>query len=57
MDEKLEKVLLESYKHLQACKEEAERELECIDARINELECFLDDLGLKFETDTIIKEK
>ena len=58
MDEKLEKLMLDEYKELQKYKKEQELELERVKMRISEIECILEWLGLKFETDTIIiKEK
>lgn len=57
MDEKLEKVLLDRYKQYDDLRLQMEGKLERINARISELNILIDELGFKFETDTIIKEK
>lgn len=57
MDEKLEKVLLDRYKQYDDLRLQMKGKLERINARISELNILIDELGFKFETDTIIKEK
>lgn len=57
MNEELEKILLDRYMQYDDLRLQMESKLERINARINELNNLIDELGFKFETDTIIKEK
>lgn len=57
MDDKLERVIIDMYKKLVECRREQEAELRETEARLDALECMLNDIGLRFDTDTIVVER
>lgn len=57
MDDKLERVMIDMYKKLVECRREQEAELRETEAKLETLECLLNDIGMKFDTDTIMVER
>lgn len=57
MEDKLERVMIDMYKKLVECRREQEAELRETKARLETLECFLNEIGLRFDTDTIVVER
>lgn len=57
MDDKLERVIIDTYKSLRSQKEELYCDLRDINSRLETLECLLNDIGLRFDTDTIVVER
>lgn len=56
MDDKLERVMIDMYKKLVKLRREQRTELKRTEARLETLECLLNDIGMKFDTDTIVLE-
>lgn len=57
MDDKLERVMIDMYKKLVKLRREQEAELRETEAKLETLECLLNDIGMKFDTDTIMVER
>lgn len=57
MEDKLERVMIDTYKKLVKLRRKQRTELKRTEARLETLECLLNDIGLGFDTDTIVVER